>query len=518
MDKIEGFILEKDGELSWLNLTLTYDIEFNYENKHINIIQHKPVYTLDNIASFTALFGINASGKTELLLQLARSCSGNNGRFFGILYSRDGKPHLHKGRVLNQWTCDISISPLKNPVHTICYSSSPFDAVRWNNISNVSHIHNVSPRFEKNIPFSIPLMMQTLAEIKGKMDLFKNIEFSLGSAVPSENICIRNILDIISPSLDTRLKKARPANNKLITGWIKNWRTQVTTEERLQNRINITSLVTDASRSPKRSSFIMELTQLLQVANENDYSAFINLVTHHASNERISLTLNEIEDTLKGIISLRDSKRERIDAETLNDYISQTTDREKRLLQKLFELGILRYEFSKISSGESALLNIFLAIGNALVNVVPDDSSPILLLIDEGETFLHPSWQKKYLSQLLDYIGKNEKTATRVHLIITTHSLIIAGDCPPRTLYDMEKQKNVNGFGLGPKSILEDVYNAGDFSGELSIKLFEKIISNVKIKDRKTFKSAFLLIESLADEKLKNVLKEKIKNAGDFHD
>lgn len=40
MDKIEGFILEKDGELSWLNLTLTYDIEFNYENKHINIIQH----------------------------------------------------------------------------------------------------------------------------------------------------------------------------------------------------------------------------------------------------------------------------------------------------------------------------------------------------------------------------------------------------------------------------------------------------------------------------------------------
>nr|WP_247650505.1 AAA family ATPase [Enterobacter sp. Tr-810] len=350
------------------------------------------------------------------------------------------------------------------------------------------------------------------------MDLFKNIEFSLGSAVPSENICTRNILDIISPSLDTRLRKTRSANNKLITGWIKNWRTQVTTEERLQNRINITSLVTDASISPKRSSFIRELTQLLQVANENDYSAFINLVTHHASNERISLTLNEIEDTLKGIISLRDSKREKIDADTLNAYISQTTQAEKRLLQKLFELGILRYDFSKISSGESALLNIFLAIGNALVNVVPDDSSPVLLLIDEGETFLHPSWQKKYLSQLLDYVGKNEKIANRVHLIITTHSLIIAGDCPPGTLYDMGKQKNVNGFGLGPKSILEDVYNAGDFSGELSIKLFEKIISNVKIKDKKTFKSALLLIESLADEKLKNVLKEKIKKAGEFHD
>ena len=75
----------------------------------------------------------------------------------------------------------------------------------------------------------------------------------------------------------------------------------------------------------------------------------------------------------------------------------------------------------------------------------------------------------------------------------------------------MEKYININGFGLGPQSILEDVYDVGDFSGEYSLDLFKQMIAPFKEQRKIVTGKVPLLIESLADENLKKALKANIK-------
>lgn len=511
MDIIEGFIIEQDGKPAWLNLTLKYNIEFDLNNKNIVVTEHDPIFTVDQIASFTALYGVNASGKTELLIKLAQSCSGKSGKYFGILYTHERTLYLHRGKTLNGWECQINARPVKSTIQTIFYSCSPFDTYRRRKFLNAEYIQEVSPHFDKNMPFDITLVMKTLNETKSKMDFFHHIEFSLSSAIPTENRCITQLLDIITPPLESRLKRKRAEFSKTLHGWIKSWREKVTEAERLQNRIDIKMLATEGILESGKTKFIDELIELLNNNATAPAEKFIELVRNAVINANLNLKIADIEDTLKGIVSIQQTKKKPINAEALTYYMEHTTSEEKALLLQLFEYGILRYEITKISSGEHALLYLMLAIGHALNNIPADNSYPILLMIDEGETFLHPSWQRKYLSLLFEFLSSYETLANRIHLIITTHSLIVAGDCPPGSLFHMEKYMNINGFGLGPQSILEDVYDVADFSGEYSLDLFKQMIAPLKKQAKIVNGKVPLLIESLADENLKKALKANIK-------
>lgn len=117
--------------------------------------------------------------------------------------------------------------------------------------------------------------------------------------------------------------------------------------------------------------------------------------------------------------------------------------REKELLDRFFSLYLktfsvnpyLKFIWRKLSSGERALLNIYSRFfslsdehkfGNKL-------SRNIIILIDEGDVYLHPSWQKKFVKNILEYLpvifDQDEHGRKRnIQIIFTTNSPIPASD------------------------------------------------------------------------------------------
>lgn len=86
---------------------------------------------------------------------------------------------------------------------------------------------------------------------------------------------------------------------------------------------------------------------------------------------------------------------------------------------KVYKRGGNEFNFSDASSGESNILSTLIA----LVPLVEDNS---LILIDEPEISLHPSWQYQY-------IGLLQKLLFHVkgcHVIIATHSHFLVSDLP----------------------------------------------------------------------------------------
>lgn len=108
----------------------------------------------------------------------------------------------------------------------------------------------------------------------------------------------------------------------------------------------------------------------------------------------------------------------------------------QRLIQSLgilFDLGIIgrktlsftknngaEFSFQKASSGEIGLMSMFLG----LIPLLKDNA---LIVIDEPELSLHPSWQFRYI-ELLDNIISD---VCGCHVIIASHSHFIISDLPP---------------------------------------------------------------------------------------
>lgn len=100
-------------------------------------------------------------------------------------------------------------------------------------------------------------------------------------------------------------------------------------------------------------------------------------------------------------------------------------------LQTLDDANYMDYSWGGgLSTGQEAFLTHFARL-NDLKNKL--GNKPIWLMIDEGDLYFHPEWQKRYFSELLDYV-KFLFPRNKVQIIITTHSPFIASDLPKQNL------------------------------------------------------------------------------------
>ena len=93
--------------------------------------------------------------------------------------------------------------------------------------------------------------------------------------------------------------------------------------------------------------------------------------------------------------------------------------------------------FPKLSNGEYQFTYLF----NMIYSLTNKEN--ILLLIDEGETFLHPNWQKKYISYLIQFIKDNFPNR-KIHIILTSHSPFLLSDIPKQNIIFLDKDENGN--------------------------------------------------------------------------
>ncbi|WP_404275833.1 AAA family ATPase [Exiguobacterium undae] len=90
---------------------------------------------------------------------------------------------------------------------------------------------------------------------------------------------------------------------------------------------------------------------------------------------------------------------------------------------------IFNFSWTQLSSGEHGLLNLFGRIYSAVREIeIDDNKNSYLLLIDEGDLYFHPQWQKDWLYYFIQFINKLFKK--NVQVITTTHSPLVLSDFP----------------------------------------------------------------------------------------
>ncbi|MGA6840610.1 AAA family ATPase [Priestia megaterium] len=148
----------------------------------------------------------------------------------------------------------------------------------------------------------------------------------------------------------------------------------------------------------------------------------------------------------------------------------------------------------KASSGEFQYLSTMI---NILSKIEPNS----LIIIDEPETSLHPTWQYRYMSQLQNIF----KSFPSCHFMIATHSHFMVADLKPgyasivTLIKDEEERVKINfldksTFGRSVEDILYDVFDlptnrnhylANDLDDILSDISLEKINEQTKEKVRR---------------------------------
>ncbi|MCT7568340.1 AAA family ATPase [Aliarcobacter butzleri] len=187
------------------------------------------------------------------------------------------------------------------------------------------------------------------------------------------------------------------------------------------------------------------------------------------------------------------------------------------------------------SSGEIILIDLI----TQLVKYKDKDftKSNIIFFLDEIELFLHPQWQKEYLSyfiSILNFIFPTKK----ITIFITTHSPFILSDIPKENIIFLEKGKQVEAlnkkqtFGANIHTLLSDsFFIKSGLMGEFAKEKIQSIINyheellkkeltkNENKKQRgeekeiyeKEYKNKFWQIQSIiGDDYLKQVIKNHL--------
>jgi len=118
----------------------------------------------------------------------------------------------------------------------------------------------------------------------------------------------------------------------------------------------------------------------------------------------------------------------------VNDFNKNILNEERHCFHTFYYIWDI-----KLSSGEGKLLSLLSSISYE----VWLHNSISYFLIDEGETFLHPNWQKKYLSYIIQFIKDNFPNR-KIHIILTSHSPFLLSDIPKQNIIFLDKDKNGN--------------------------------------------------------------------------
>ncbi|PEM44273.1 AAA family ATPase [Bacillus wiedmannii] len=109
-------------------------------------------------------------------------------------------------------------------------------------------------------------------------------------------------------------------------------------------------------------------------------------------------------------------------------------------LQSFMKEGYLHFEWLELSAGQVARLNIYSRLYYAM-SKLPDHQKDVVIIVDEGELYYHPEWQRKWLWYFLNAI-LSMYIDRRVQIIISTHSPFILSDLPSQNIIFLKKGDN----------------------------------------------------------------------------
>jgi hypothetical protein len=186
--------------------------------------------------------------------------------------------------------------------------------------------------------------------------------------------------------------------------------------------------------------------------------------------------------------------------------------------------GYFEFSWRGLSSGENSLYNLF-----ARLNSIKHDydyenniTDNLLILIDEGELYFHPEWQRKFIHYLINDIplmfpGKS------FQFVITSNSPFVTSDLPSSNVYYLQrdnenlkiesgKECNKVSFASNINTLYADSFYMDEegFLGEFARRKIDKLFEYFLSEDEKTNgfdeKSAKQLIDMIGDQVIRHEL------------
>lgn len=144
--------------------------------------------------------------------------------------------------------------------------------------------------------------------------------------------------------------------------------------------------------------------------------------------------------------------------------------------------SIASIEWSGLSSGQWALATQIAALENGISLLSSKGYPKILILIDEGDTFLHLDWQRQYLGLVDDFLGqlKGKYPIESIQAIVATHSPLLATDIPREFFINLDSPHALSqSFAAPLQTMLNDSFSSGTI-GEIAIRTISTCINRLK--------------------------------------
>ncbi|WLH87577.1 AAA family ATPase [Pseudomonas sp. FP2338] len=182
-------------------------------------------------------------------------------------------------------------------------------------------------------------------------------------------------------------------------------------------------------------------------------------------------------DDVRDVLKVVDASHSRITTVQREDWIevdlqvdlySRPSAAFRRVTSVYFETRL-----DKMSSGEIAILLQFCSLSAALKKIAKKYSK-VLLLVDEGDAFLHLEWQRMYIQQLNNLLGtlSGKIGLDALQVLMATHSPLLATDVPKQyvcSLNDGQDGRTPKAFAATLHTLFGQSFNAktiGEFASE----------------------------------------------------
>lgn len=171
------------------------------------------------------------------------------------------------------------------------------------------------------------------------------------------------------------------------------------------------------------------------------------------------------------------------------------------------------------STGELALTNLFAYINDALLQ---KKCSNVLLIIDEIDAYLHPTWQQIFLKNLIDYLNEREET---FQIIFTTHSPIILSDMTNDRIIKLKRESSeivliskCNNLTLGSnieKLYYDDFFMKKGSIGEIAKFKISQVLNFINGNESISKEEVLYVIDNIAEPLIQMKLRRDFQNKFD---
>lgn len=241
-----------------------------------------------------------------------------------------------------------------------------------------------------------------------------------------------------------------------------------------------------------------------------------------------------IEDGTVVLGTVNGSKPEGLEFRILESDAGDETRSEnlKKFLESYFDLtrnyGFLEFNWRGLSSGEQSFLTLFSRFYWLKTKSIAFNQNGInkhlVVLMDEGDLYFHPSWQREFLKKIIDFLS-NLFSESEIQIICTSNTPFITSDLTKNHIIFLSKDEEgetkivdnkEETFAANIHSLLSHAfYMGGSLMGEFAedkIKDLLTLINSNKI-DETNIEGYNKLIEVIGEPIIKNKLKQMLNNS-----